>query len=163
MKTSMEKTVSMFSSSIVGIRAGTVTAGVIDTVKVPYYGQLTPIQHLATTGKTNNGINVDPFDPSIINTISKCLVAAGFNAYVFSKTRIIVSVPPPSGDEKKRIISHLEKLGEETKISLRNIRKNIRQKLDKEQLKNSESEIQKITDFYINEVDEIIQMKVNRL
>lgn len=159
MNDSMNKAVSLLNSSIVGIRTGTITAGVIDTVKY----QQTPIKYLASTGKVHDVINIEPYDPSSVNGISKALIDSGFNAYVYSKTCVRVNCPPPSGDEKKRIIAHLDKLAEEARISIRNIRKKCRQSLTKEQLKTADDEIQKMTDMYISEVNFIIQGKKDKI
>lgn len=159
----MEKATKLLSSSIVGIRSGTVTAGVIDTLRVSAYGQLTPIKHLGNAFKSGNHVHIDPYDPTLVGTIAKGLTAAGFNAYAFSKTRVMVSIPPPCGEETQRIITHLNKLCEETKISIRNIRKKYRNAFDKEQLKTLDAEIQEITDLYIAETESIIQNKIEAL
>lgn len=159
----MDKALGVLYASIVGIHSGTVSAGVVDTVKVPSYGQMTPVKHLAISVKSGNIIQIDPYDPALTHAIAKSLTEAGFNAYAFSKTRVCVNVPPPTGDEKKRIIIHLNKLGEEAKISVRNIRKKYRQSLEKEDQKDQDAEIQKITDAYIQEIDDIIKHKTERL
>jgi ribosome recycling factor len=163
MKVSMQKTVENISNSIVGIRLGSVSAGVIDTVKVPYHGTMTPIKHLAHAVPAGRGIHVDPYDPTMTGQIATSLTAAGFNAYAFSKTRVVVSVPPPCGEEKQRIISHLKKLAEDAKIAIRNIRKNLRQKMSKDDQKDLDKEIQKVTDDHCAEVDSIINGKIRSL
>jgi ribosome recycling factor len=165
MKVSMSKTIENLTNSIVGIRLGTISAGVVDTIKVPYHGTMTPIKHLAQTFPAGGGaIHIDPYDPTMTGQIANVLASSGLNAYVFSKTRVVVSVPPPSGEEKQKVISHLKKLAEEAKIAIRNIRKNHRQKisagLDKEQLQKHDKEIQKVTDDHITEVDSIINGKI---
>jgi len=160
MKSQMEKTINNLSDSIVGIRGGMISAAVIDTVKVSCYGQQTPIKHVATTGRVGDSIYVEPYDASHTNHIAKCLVEAGFSAYAFSKTRVLVSVPPPSGDQKRETIARLKKLAEEAKIAIRNIRKKFRQKQDSKDL---DVEIQKSTDSYIAEIDDIINRKITGL
>ena len=151
----MTKAVSLLSSSIVGIRSSTVTAGVIDTVRY----QQTPIKYLASTGKVRDVVSIEPYEPANVHGIAKALIEAGFNAYVYSKTCVRVNCPPPSGDERKRIIAHLDKLAEEARVTIRNIRKKYRQALAKEQLKTADADIQKVTDKYIEEVNLIIQNK----
>lgn len=159
----MDKTINSLSSNIIGIRSGTITTGFIDTVKISYHGQLTPIKHIAYTAKIGDSIAIDAYEPTLTAQIAKNLADAGFSAYAFSKTRVLVSVPPPSGDQKKETIAHLKKLGEEAKIAIRNIRKSFRQKLDKEELKTADSGIQKTTDSYIKEIDDIINTKIGSL
>ncbi|RDJ35422.1 MAG: ribosome-recycling factor [Crenarchaeota archaeon] len=159
----MEKTLHNLSDSIVGIRGGNVSAGVLDTVKVVYHGQQTPLKHIAFVSKKDHAITIDPYEVEFTNQIANNLKDMGFNAYAFSKTRVVVNVPPPSGDQKKEIISHLRKLGEDAKIAIRNIRKKHRQKLDKNALKTEDKKIQEVTDSYIAEVDEIINGKISSL
>jgi len=163
MKEKMKKAIQNFVNSLVGIRMGTVSCAVIDTVKVDYNGQLTPIKHLAQTGKIQNSIFVEPYDLSIVGKMANTLKENGFTAYVFSKTRIIVIVPPICGEEKERIKKHLAKLAEEARVSVRNIRKNTRQKLSKELIKEKEKEIQSITDDFISEIDTILDRRVKSL
>ena len=156
----MDKSVEVLSHSLVGIRGGTINPGLIDTVKVSYYGQNVPIFQVAQTGRLdNNNIAVDPYDPSMIGPLVTALKANNFSAYQFSKTRVLVSVPPISGEEKEKVKKHLRKLGEEAKIAIRNIRKNYRKNSDREE----DKKIQEITDHYIKEIDQIIEKKASSL
>lgn len=155
----MEKTVESLSRSIVGIRSGTTTSSVINTVKVDCYGQNLPIVQVAQTGRLENIIYVDPYDVSLIGSLLIALKSNGFSAYQFSKSRVVVSVPHATGEEKEKIKKHLYKLGEEAKVSIRSIRKSFR----KSQEDRDDKEIQKITDKYIDEIDSLIKNKVNNL
>lgn len=167
-KANMQKAVSFFRDSIQGIRSGGVSLGLVDSVKVEYYGQPTLVKHLANTGKLGQNIFVDPHDLSITSSLAAKLKSAGFDAYQFSKARIIVNVPPLSGDEKQRVIKQLHKLAEEARISIRNVRKNWRQSLaamsySKERIKEMEKEIQEDTDVAIGEIDDLLDSKINNL
>lgn len=156
----MDKTVQVFADSLIGIRLGTVSSGVVDTVRVEYHGQPTPIKHLAQTGKIQNSIFIDPYDLSIVGKICNALKENGFSAYVFSKTRIMINIPLICGEEKIKISKHLAKLAEESRIAIRNIRKNFRQKnKDKDQ----EKVVQIITDEAISEIDFILDRKIKSL
>ena len=136
MQIKMEKSVEILSKSIVGIHGGTINPGVIDTVKVPYYGQNVPILQVAQTGRLDNSITVDPYDLSLIGPLVTALKSNSFSAYQFSKSRVVVSVPPICGEEREKIKKHLRKLGEEAKTVIRNIRKSYR--------KNDRSDDEKI-------------------
>lgn len=155
----MEKSVSLLSSSIVGIRGSAISPGVIDTVKVDCYGQKMSLGQMAQTGRIDiNAIAIDPYDPTLVGPITTALKANGFSAYQFSKTRVMVSTPPVSGEEREKVKKHLRKLGEDTKIAIRNIRKNYRK-----QNKDCDKEVQRITDRFIDEVDRVIADKILRL
>lgn len=154
----MEKAVQFFSDQLVGVRWGTVTPALVDSVKADYYGQKTLIGHLAHTRPDQGRIVVNAHDPQAVGSINTALRQAGFNSYVFSKTAVVVSVPPPSGDEKKKVQAHIAKLAEEAKVSVRNIRKKVRQHA--EDVKQVEKSLQTLTDEAIKQIEQIAQDKI---
>ena len=111
----MDKSVAVFYEQVKGLRHGTVTPSLIDTVKINYHGQQTPLKHLAMTSKIDSGISVVPYEESLVGQTANALKGAGFNAYPFSKTTVIVSVPPPTLDERERVNKRIRRLGEEAK------------------------------------------------
>jgi ribosome recycling factor len=159
----MQKTIDSLENQLVGIRLGTITPSVIDTVKVIYEGQPTPIVHVAYAERKGNGISVTPYEPQLVNAINKALQGSGFNSYVFSKTSVMVSCPPPSGEEKLKIIAYVAKLGEESKIAVRNIRKKHRQTLTKDEIKEQDKSLQKTTDEMISKIDSLVAQVEARL
>ncbi len=159
----MNRTVDQLDDSLVGIRGSTITTGLVDTVRVEYYGQSTPISQLAQTSKISNGINITPYDISILGSINQALKKANFSSYIFSKNSIIVSVPPMSGEQKQEIVKRLRLLGEDAKISIRNLRKKYRQNLTKEELKENDKELNKLTDKFILEIDKVIETRITKL
>lgn len=159
----MEKTAGLFKESLVGIRAGTVSLGLLDSIRVSCYGSSFPLQQMAQTGRQDNMLWVDQFDSSNCARILIGIKSAGFSAYQFSKTRIVVSIPPISGDEKQKIVKHIQKLAEDARISVRNIRKNWRNSLDKPELQRQDKRIQTTTDSYIKQIDDVLGAKLNAL
>jgi len=162
----MQKPIDILNGQLKNIHFGGITPSVVDTVRVSCYGQQMPISQLAFTQAVKNNISVAPYDVENISSINKALQAAGFTSYVFSKTTIMVSVPPPSLEEKEKVCTHLKKLGEEAKISVRNIRKKIRQsfaKEDKESVKKIEKDLQTATDEAIQTIDNLIKNKTESL
>jgi len=155
----MDKSVQYFADQMLGIRWGIVTAGLLDTVRVPKDGQLVPVKHLAHTRPDQGRILVTPFDLTTMGMVEKALKQAGFNAYTFSKTAIVVGVPKPNSEEKERVVGHVKRLTEEAKVAIRNVRKKARQKLDRD----DDKELQKLTDNYIAEVDRLAQNKIDSM
>lgn len=169
----MEKSLEFLADQLIGIRHGMITTAVIDSVRVPCYGQSMPIGHLAQTAMQDHRIRIQPHDPSLRAVIAKSLVTAGFEAFVFSKTEVVVSVPPPSGTDREKVIARLTQLGEETRVAVRNIRKKFRQRLKKDwpptklaigedEVRQIEDQLQKMTDDYIREIDRMIEAKVSK-
>lgn len=162
----MDKAIQTLDDSIRGIRLGAVTPSFIDTFKLTYYGQLTPIKHLAITSSEQGLVMVRPHDPTILGVIQKTLKDAGLNAYMFSKQVVAVSVPSICGEERERVKSQVRKLGEETKIAIRNIRKGGRKadkSLSEDERRKLDKEIQELTDRHVALVDEIVHCKLDML
>ena len=162
----LQKPIDLLKNQLKNIHFGGITPAIIDTVRVFCYETQMPIGQIANTQTIKNNISVSPYDLEILPAVNKALLSAGFNSYVFSKNSIMVSVPPPSLQEKEKVCSHIKKLGEEAKVSVRNIRKKIRQSLDqsnKENFKKSEKFLQESTDQSILAIDNLILNKIESL
>lgn len=163
-KKKMQKSIDLLKGQVVGIRSN-ISASVVDTVRLEYYGQMYPLKELAFAANTTAGVTITPYDPSLVSQIEKTLKQAGFQAYVFSKQSVVVSVPPPSVEQKKEIHKHIKSLGEETKVAIRNIRKQTkqewsRQDISESQLKGMEKQLQALTDECVALTDSIVAEKI---
>ncbi len=162
----MQKTVEHFAEQLIGIRYGIPTCGLIDTIKVDYHGQMTPIKHMAQTIPQAGRIAVVPYDPTVLGAVDKALKAAGFNSYVFSKTTVAINLPKfAGGADRDRVIAQVRKLEEEAKVAIRNIRKKARQQLDlpEDELKKAEKELQVSTDSSISQIAALAAKKIKEL
>ena len=149
-------------SLISSIRIGTISPGVVDSVKATVSGQLTPIGHLATTFPTKQGILVTPHDPANMAEILAAIRCAKLSAYAFSKTSIVVSVPPVTGEAKAQVHKHVKKLGDDAKVAVRNIRQNVRKlhgDMPKEDQAKFIKELQAAVDAANAEIDKIVASK----
>lgn len=156
----MQKAVETFKSHLIGFRDDAISPALVDSIKLQHLGQMTPIKHVAYAAPVKGGVSVVPFDPIMVGQIAKVLKDAGLNAYVFSKTTVMVNVPPPSGEERQKANVRIKQLGEEARVAIRNIRKQLMKEvasLAKDEKTRKEKEIQKITDFYIAQIDEIVK------
>lgn len=152
----MDKAVDFFHEQVRFLRLGTVTTQLVETIKVACYGNQMPIKHIATCQKVQSGISVEPHDPNLVGPTCTALKAAGFNAYQFSKTTVLVSVPPPSGEERERVHKRVRELGEEAKIAVRQVRQKYKKKLEKDDL----DDLQKATDEAVGLIEEIVRDKI---
>lgn len=151
----MQKSLQYLSEQLQSIRHGFISVGLIDTIKVSYQGQKVPISHVAFSMPKNNQICITPHDSSLLVPIAEALKGAGFNAYPFSKTSVVVSCPRPSREQLDKVISQIRKLAEDAKISIRGIRKKARQ-----QAKDFDKELQNVTDQYIEKVNLLAMQKI---
>lgn len=162
----MEKAVSVLKSSLAGIRTGRANPGLVDSLRVDVYGSPTPIKQLASVGAPEpTQIVIRPYDPGTIKDIEKAIVASdlGFNPQ--NDGRVIrINIPPLSTEVRRKMVSRIKDLAEETRVSLRNIRRDGNKAADQAEKDKDLTEDQR--DQVKNEVQELIktyESKVNEL
>jgi ribosome recycling factor len=121
----MEKAIQHLKSSLAGIRTGRANPGLVDSLRVEVYGSPTPIKQLASVGAPEpTQVVIRPYDPNTIKDIEKAIIASdlGFNPQ--SDGRLIrINIPPLSTEVRKKMVGRIKELGEEAKVSIRNIRR----------------------------------------
>jgi ribosome recycling factor len=152
----MDKAIDVLEAQIFGINRAGVTPAFVDSFKVEYYGQNVQLKELGFSTQKNGHVIVKIYDIDMVQPVLKVLVNAGLNAYILYKDTISVSVPSMSGEEKTRTIVRLNKLGEEAKISVRNIRRTYR-------TKENDKKVQEITDKAISIICGLIDRKIMAL
>jgi ribosome recycling factor len=155
----MDKAVEFFRDQMRGIRGGEISSGLIDTIRVEAYEQRLPLKQLAWTIPDKNRILVTPYDASLLGAIDKAIKSEGFNSYVFSKTQVVVNCPPVCVQDKDRVIAQINKLAEEARVVVRNIRKKTRQKAED----NIDKPLQQLTDEKIKEINDLAEYKASVL
>ena len=152
------------------IRTGRASLGLLDHVKVDYYGTPTPLKQVAALSVPESRlITVQPFDPQIIKDIEKAIMASSLGLTPANDGKLIRLPIPPLTEERRRDLVKLgKKIAEEVRVHIRNIRRDILEEAKKAQksshmtedeAKKSHDEIQKLTDAYILKVDEIVKKK----
>jgi len=159
----MDKAIDFFEDQLRNIRIGRITTGLLDTIRVECYEQKLPLEQIAWTEPSGRRILITPYDVQALGAIDKSLRKEGFNSYIFSKTQVVVNLPPASGEDREKVKSQVKKIAEEAKISIRNIRKKYRQSLNKDDLERKDSRIQKFTDQKIELIEKAIIEKMNKI
>ena len=159
----MNKAVEFFEEQIRNIRCGRITSSIIDTIKVECYGSKVPIKQIAWTVTEKGRVLVSPYYALLLSLIDKALKQEGYNSYIFSKTQVVINLPVLSGEDKLKIIAQIDKLAEEAKISIRNIRKKFRQSLNKDEQKEVDKKLQVLTDEKIEEIINLTNRKKEQL
>ena len=158
----MHRPVRHLAEQLKGIRAGTISAGFVETFRISWQGRSEPISRLATTTHQQGRIVVTPFDRLLVPAIVKALVEARQNAYALDPARVSVSVPPISGEQRAEITRHVKGLGEQAKVGIRSTRQEIRKQLAATG-RRSERAIQEATDKAIAQVDQLIKKKLEEV
>ncbi len=160
----MEKTLQHLYKELGAVRAGRASPSVLDKVIVDYYGTPTPINQVAAISVAESRILViSPWDASLMKLIEKAVLTSdiGINPTNDGKVMRLV-FPPLTEDRRKQLAKDVLKMGEDTKVAVRNIRREAmdlfkKQKkaseITEDDLKDLENEIQKMTDAKVKEID----------
>jgi ribosome recycling factor len=153
-----------------GLRTGRASLALLDTVKVDYYGTPTPLKQVANLAVPESRLmTVQPWEPPLIKEIEKAILASGLGLTPSNDGKIIrIPIPSLTEERRKDLIKVCKKHAEETKVSLRTVRREGNEelkrlqkeaKLSEDDLRKAESEIQKLTDQYVEKVDQILKKK----
>lgn len=170
----MKRTCESLSTQLASIRAGRANAAVLDQITVDYYGSPTPIHQIASIGSPDpRTLFIQPWDASALKLIEKAILASDLGINPQNDGRMIRLVFPPLTEERRRdLVKQTKKYGEDSKVALRNIRRDAIDKFKKQQkaseiteddYKIAEKDIQKLLDDYSKEVDKIIAAKEKEL
>ena len=170
LRTRMDKAVQDFQSNLASTRTGRASVHMLDQVKVEYYGTETPLNQVAQlTAPDPNLILIQPWDPSIIKEIEKALRTSdyGFNPQNDGKI-VRVPIPPMTEERRREVVKHINKVLEEHRTAVRNIRRDGNdaikkaakdKKISEDEEKRSLDEIQKLTDDEIKRMEEMSKNK----
>ena len=148
------------------IRAGRANPAVLDKVKVDYYGAPTPVNQLAAVSVTEaRTLTIQPWDVSVLRQIEKAIQTSEIGINPQNDGKIIrLILPPLTEDRRKEIVKDVQKIAEETKIQVRNARRDTIEKLKamkkageltEDDLKQGEKKTQDLTDKYIKNIDKL--------
>ncbi len=166
----MAKTLSVLKEDLNTVRAGRANPALLDQVSVEYYGTPTPLKALCNIQVPDpRTLLVIPFDPKSLGTIEKAIQAAniGINPSNDGKN-IRLAIPPLTEERRVELTKLIKKMGEESKVAVRNLRRDVNETIKKEEkagelteddVKKELEEIQKLTDKCVKEIDEIIAGK----
>ena len=166
----MQKAIEHMNHELASIRTGRASAALLDSVKVNYYGSQMPLKQVAAVSIPDpKTITIQPFQANMLGVIEKAILASGLGLTPNNDGRIIrLTIPQLSEERRKELLRVVRKFGEDTKIAIRNIRRDMIEKLrqaekdDKiteDDLHHSEKEAQEITDQHIAKVDTSITVK----
>ncbi|GHC42680.1 ribosome recycling factor [Ulvibacter litoralis] len=165
-KEAMHNALLHLEKKYINIRAGKASPAMVNAVMVDYYGSLTPLSQVANVN-TPDGmtITIQPWEKNLIPEIEKGIHQAniGFNPMNNGES-IIITVPPLTEERRRDLAKQAKHEAEESKIGVRNDRKNANNdikdlEISEDMKKNLEIDVQKLTDFHINKIDEIFANK----
>jgi ribosome recycling factor len=170
LKRRMDQSVTDFQATLASTRTGRASVHMLDQIKVDYYGTYTPITQMAQVSTPEPQlILISPWDPTITKEIEKAIQASdlGFNPISDGKV-IRVPVPPMTEERRRDVCKHLNKVLEEHRTAVRNIRRDGNdalkkltkdKKISEDEEKRAMEEVQKMTDAEIRRMEELSQRK----
>lgn len=169
-KEKMTKTVNALVHEYGTIRAGRANASVLDKVHVDYYGVPTPVNQMAAISVSEARIlTIQPWDVSTLGQIEKAIQQSEIGINPQNDGKVIRLVfPPLTEDKRKEIAKDISKKAEDSKVAIRSIRRDCIEKLKamkkaseitEDDLKDGENELQKITDKFVKEIDDVAAKK----
>ena len=170
----MEKAVDVFAEGLKGIRAGTANPGLVENIRVDYYGSKTPLKQLANIGVPDPQlIVIKPYDPSSIEEVVKAIQKSDLGINPQSDGKVIrLAVPGLSEERRNQLVDRIKEMSEDARVAIRNIRRDANKSIDKLEKKSEISEddcdrgkeyIQDLTDEYTEKIDEMMEKKTNEV
>ena len=167
---SMGKTITSLQNDFKRVRTGRASVSLLDGIRVDYYGTPTPLNQMATLAAPESRLlTIQPWDTSVIKDVEKALLKSDLGLTPSNDGKIIrIAIPPLTEERRKELVKQINKMSEEHKIALRNIRRDANDLLkglkkdgdiSEDDAFKAQDEVQKITDDHIRRVEEVTKEK----
>jgi ribosome recycling factor len=166
----MEKALAKLKQDLTGIRTGRANPGMVDSLRVEAYGSPVPIKQIASVSAPEpQQIVIRPFDPGTIKDIEKGIIASDLGLAPQSDGKVIrLNIPPLSGEVRRKMVARTKELAEETKVAVRNIRRDANREADQEKKDKDltedecdavQDDVQKLTKKFEDRANELAKSK----
>ena len=170
----MDKTIEVMQANFAAVRAGRANAAVLDQIRVDYYGTPTPINQIASIASPDpRTLTIQPWDGSTMKLIEKAIQQSDLGINPQNDGRLIrLLFPQLTEERRKELIKQIRKYGEESKTAIRNIRRDAmedfkaqkkKSEITEDDQKNAEKDIQKLTDDYVKQIEQLVEKKEKEL
>ena len=173
-QTRMAKSVEAFRHDLIKIRTGRASTALVDHLKVNYYGSDMPLSQVATVAVSDaRSLTITPWEKQMVGAVEKAILASDLGLTPNTAGTVIrINLPPLTEERRRDLSKHVHAGGEDAKVAIRNIRRDanhhVKELLKEKQVTEddvarAETEIQKITDAAIKDVDEVVKAKEQEL
>lgn len=170
----MKKAVEVLHDELKTVRSGRASTGLVENIRADFYGTPTPLKQMATLATPQmDMIVIKPFDPSSTKEIEKAIKASDLSIAPIVDGKVIrLNIPALSEERRKQLGQQAKQTGEQTKVSIRNIRRDANKHLEKQQkdkliteddLEKGKKQVDDITKQHIDKVDELIKSKSDEI
>lgn len=173
-KSKMQKAIEVLQDDLRAFRGGRATPALVENIRVEYYGSPTPIKSLATISAPEvDMLVIKPFDPGSVKDIEKGIKSSDLSIAPMVEGKFIrLNIPPLSEERRKQLVQQAKQAGEQTKVSIRNIRRDANKSLEKMEKDNeiteddltaAKKQIDDITKEFSDKVDSLVSHKSDEI
>jgi ribosome recycling factor len=170
----MEKAVDDFRKELATVRTGRANAAILESIRVDFYGTPTPVNQLGTvTVPEPTMLVISPWDPSVVAAIDKAIRASDLGLNPTNDGKVVrVPIPSPTEERRKELVKHIHKVLENHRTAVRNIRRDIKEAIDKlekdkkisqDEQKRSLDELEKVSHSETKKIEDLSAMKEKEL
>jgi ribosome recycling factor len=170
----MEKVVEFLADELKSLRTGRASTALVENIRADYYGSPTPLKQMATIAAPQaDTLVIKPFDPASVREIEKAIKNSDLSiAPLVDGKMIRLNIPPLSQERRKQLVNQAKQLGEQAKITIRNIRRDANKHLEKQQkdkviteddLEKGKKQIDDITKQYSDQLDLTVKNKSDEI
>ncbi|MDQ6983051.1 MAG: ribosome recycling factor [Mariprofundus sp.] len=170
MENRMQKSIAALKSELATIRTGRANAALLDHVTVPYYGSEVPVSQVGSISVPEpRMLMIAPWEKAILGDLEKAILKSDLGLNPASDGEVIrIMLPELTEDRRRDLVKQIKAVGEKAKVSIRNIRRDandaVKKKVKDDGMSEDESKrlqdgIQKVTDRFVSEIDQIIEHK----
>ena len=167
----MEKAIETLRHNLIEIRTGRANPAILDRVEVDYYGSPTPVNQMASIQVVEGRqLAIKPYDKSLAKDMESAINAADLGYPVTNDGDTLrINIPPLTEETRKSLSKDASKIGEESKVAIRNIRRDANDitkksnELTEDLKKDAQERIQKLTDEYVKKIDDTVKNKVEEI
>jgi len=169
-ETKMTGAIDALGREFATVRTGRASAGLLDGIRVDYYGTPTPVNQMASISVPDaKTVVIQPWEASQLKAIEKAIIASDLGLTPVNDGKIVrLAMPSPTEERRKQLAKTVHKIAEESRIVVRNIRREANdrlkvlakdKKVSEDEERRSHDQIQKTTDKFITKVDELLKKK----
>lgn len=163
----MEGAVRSLSNELTKVRTGRANTSILDDVQIEYYGAMTPLNQVAGLSIVEGTqIVIKPYDSNALKDIEKAIQISDIGINPINDGSVVrVNIPPLTEEVRKNVVRDVEKMGESSKVVIRNIRRDANNDISKDEdlsedmIFNEQKRIQDLTDSFVDKIDELVKQK----
>ena len=170
----MTKCVESLRHELQRLRTGRASTALVESVRVNYYGNDTPLSQVATVAVADaRSLTITPWEKGMVGPIEKAILASELGITPTTAGTVIrINLPPLTEERRKELAKHVAHEGESAKVAVRNVRRDAMQhvkdllkskKITEDEERRSEDDVQKLTDRFVKDIDTVVKTKEDEL